>query len=198
MLKVFHHSPSPVVHISSTSYLLHPFVVPVSGITYGHLYKLAYGLNSMPTLSPFSTMSPDAFEVSESDINWSGLAEGERDLEYLPDYQDLPICRPVGFPHIVKLESVDEFASPIKLRLPDGVVTVLFHYDPQFLARSLDLSQHKVFFHRHENSDSVERDFVIERVGSEVMVSRPLRFVLLTSELILLLQSVVNSQRTEP
>lgn len=61
--------------------------------------------------------------------------------------------------------------NPTNLRLCDGVATILFKYDADFLTRFLDLDVPEVFFLREEHNVN-KGDLVIWRKDRTVTVSR--------------------------
>ena len=107
---------------------------------------------------------------NDSELQY-GSIDIERPLKYLDACPELPSSRPVNFPHIIDTQPVfNELTDPVKLRLCDGIATVLFHYDPAFLSRFLNPCIPEVFFLREENTKHKE-DCVIYRKNRTVTVS---------------------------
>ena len=116
---------------------------------------------------------------NDSDLQYASI-DIQRTLKYLDAHPELPSSRGVDFPHIIDTQPVfNELTDPVKLRLCDGVATVLFHYDAAFLSQFLDLSISEVFFLREENTRHME-DLVIYRNHRTVTVSLKSRHLRIT------------------
>ena len=113
-----------------------------------------------------------SFPSLASDKEVQDMAYGcDKELKYLDSCSSLPISRPVDFPHLIETEPYfNELTNPTNLRLCDGIVTVLFKYDPDFLSRFLDFSIPEVFILREEHR-SVLGDLVIWSQDRTVTVS---------------------------
>ncbi|KAG7006717.1 hypothetical protein G7Y79_00013g034890 [Physcia stellaris] len=105
-----------------------------------------------------------SFPSLANDVEVRQMArESDKELKYLDSCSSLPISRPVDFPHLIETEPhFNELTNPTNLRLCDGIVTVLFKYDPDFLSRFLDFSIPEVFLLREEHRSSLG-DLVIWR-----------------------------------
>lgn len=108
--------------------------------------------------------------ANEFDVRYMPY-HSDKELKYLDSCSSLPISRPVDFPNLIETEpEFNELTNPTNLRLCDGIVTVLFKYDPDFLSRFLDFSIPEVFILREEHGSSLG-DLVIWRKDRTVTVS---------------------------
>ena len=90
----------------------------------------------------------------------------------LLDHEKVPADAPDGHPHIIENPRIVSLKGP-KIRLADGVATVLWNYKPSALEQFFDMSIERVTFrytYAHPRV-SATHHYVIERTGSEVVVS---------------------------
>lgn len=91
-------------------------------------------------------------------------------LKYLDVYPKLPIDAPIGYPHILDLDSVDDYYCDRQvLSIADAVVTILFKFSPGTLTAFLDLDRPNFLFIQGGMS-GVRLDFCIKRNGRTVEV----------------------------
>lgn len=90
-------------------------------------------------------------------------------LTYLGDYARLPINAPVGHPHLVDPDSVEEEYPTEDLTIADLVVTILFKFMPEALNAFLDLNRPKVHYIQGGTKGS-RLDFCIKRNNRLVTV----------------------------
>ena len=88
---------------------------------------------------------------------------------YSDAYEGLPITAPIGCPHLIKLgPHLDNEALIQDLRIPDGIATLLYHYNPDVLTKFLDKKIVEFEFCR---KDMLKGDLCISRGDSSIMVS---------------------------
>ncbi len=76
-------------------------------------------------------------------------------VKYLDGYPKLPVDAPVGYPHIIGIECLDEdFYASQPIGIADLVVTVLFKFMPGALTAFLDLNRPKFPLHPSRRPDS--------------------------------------------
>lgn len=91
-------------------------------------------------------------------------------LKYLDVYPKLPIDAPIGYPHIIDLDSLDhDHYYGQELSIVDAVATRLFRFSPGILTAFLDLDRPKfLFIQGGKSEDSL--DLCIKRDGRTVKV----------------------------
>ena len=95
--------------------------------------------------------------------------EGVKPVKYLDGYPKLPVDAPIGYPHIIDIECLDEdFYASQPITIADLVVTVLFKFMPGALTAFLDLHRRK--FHYIQAGGQTRLDFCIKRNGRTVSV----------------------------
>ena len=90
---------------------------------------------------------------------------------YLASDPDLPVDRPFGFPHILKIDEDMRLAIELResnLHAADGIATILFKVSPGALKYFLDLNNPRFTFTRLE---STRFNLQIDRVSNNVSVS---------------------------
>ena len=91
-------------------------------------------------------------------------------LKYLDVYPKLPIDAPLGYPHIIDLDSLDwYYCDRQMLSISDAVVTILFQFSPGTLTALLDLDRPNFLFIQGGKL-RVHLDFCIKRDGRMVEV----------------------------
>ena len=71
---------------------------------------------------------------------------GVKPIKYLDVYPKLPVDAPIGHPHILDLDSLDEELNKVhSLSIADAVVTILFKAMPCPFTTFLDLNKLSVF-----------------------------------------------------
>ena len=99
-------------------------------------------------------------------------------IKYLGDCPNLPMDTPVGYPHIIDLDSLDHDGYEGQgISIADAVVTILFKFMPGALAAFLDLDRPDYHYIQAGRSSSC-LDFCIKRKGRMVTV-RPARVFLI-------------------
>ena len=98
--------------------------------------------------------------------------EGNEEPTYLESCPDvLPADKPVGHPHLIECEPRLSYdVDRTKLRLADGIATVLYNYDPEFLRKFLDLKIYCITFNCHTDNN-VLPSWDLMRLGGRVTVS---------------------------
>ena len=100
-----------------------------------------------------------------------------KSIRYLGDCPKLPADAPIGYPHIIDLDSLDHDGYEGQgISIADAVVTILFKFLPGALAAFLDLDRPD-FHYIQAGRLSSHLDFCIKRKGRMVTV-RPARIVL--------------------
>lgn len=78
-------------------------------------------------------------------------------IEYLDVYPELPIIAPIGYPHIIDLNSLDHaYYDGQKLGIADAVATILFKFMPGALSAFLDLDRPSFLFIQDGNSGRLD------------------------------------------
>ena len=90
------------------------------------------------------------------------------DLHYDSSFLAFPTGGPIGHPHIISAD-FDEATDTTDLRAADGVVTLLYKWDPDALCDFLDLRYNYFEFTRLEK-DNATQSLIIIRRGREVTV----------------------------
>ena len=113
------------------------------------------------------------------------------ELRFLDSRSDLPPDRPIGYPrlfeHRLSLHQVDLN----KLRLVDGIATILHNYDPEILTAFLNLSKPYISFEYRPHSDSGTIWF-LERRKRHVHVGETFRYSDYSSHLTYLYNAVTT------
>ena len=114
----------------------------------------------------------DEEQSKEVETQSEEVDDGYGPLRYLAVHDDLPIDRPIGYPHVIGNKVIYEDSEEIdNLRAADGAVTLLYRYDPQALDAFLDLSKKAFVFWRKEPRGSATHHVLIMRRGKTVTVS---------------------------
>ena len=87
-------------------------------------------------------------------------------LEYL-DHHALPADRPVGHPHLINMDVYGRETQKQDLRITDGVVTVLYRWEPEALAAFLDNDLNNFRFRVTEEIEH-PHNFYVERTRKRV------------------------------
>ncbi len=92
-------------------------------------------------------------------------------LAYHTSYLGLPACAPLGHPHVISQE-FQEGSDITNLRAADGVVTLLYKWNPDALYAFLELSYDYFEFVRREKDEAYQHLIVVRR-GRKVTVRKP-------------------------
>ena len=91
-------------------------------------------------------------------------------IKYLGVYPELPIDAPIGCPHIIDMDSMDDdFYDLQDMSIADAVATILYKFMPCALTAFLDLDRPD-FHYIQAGSPGVRLDFCIKRDGRTVTV----------------------------
>lgn len=95
--------------------------------------------------------------------------DGMKPVKNLDSYPKLPVDAPIGYPHIIDLECLeDDFYASQPTSDADLVVTILFKFMPGALTAFLDLNRPK--FHYIQAGGQTRLDFCIKRDDRTVSV----------------------------
>ena len=113
------------------------------------------------------------------------------ELRFLDSRSDLPPNRPIGYPRLFQLRQSLDQVDLNKLRLVDGIVTILHNYNPVFLTKFLDLNEPYVSF-EYRPRDVLGAIWFLVRYKRRVHVGTTFEYLYYSSHLTYLYSAVTT------